>query len=111
MSKEPETIDAVIDADFVAEHVAGIIYNQGKAKIFNVLESQLPCDSTTDNQKMSACKNITVDIIGSIARNAARFIRDTLGDWSQDVIAGGKLSDEDERAALKEYEEIKKVIR
>lgn len=40
--KSEETIKATIDAEWVAEQVAGIIYNQGKAKIFNFPAGKSP---------------------------------------------------------------------
>lgn len=104
-------VKATIDADWLATEVAAIIYNNGKAKIFNVLESQLPQETTTDHQKMRACKDIAVDIIGNIAKKSADFIREILGDWEVEIEAGGEVSDEDAIEAEKEYDEIQRIIR
>lgn len=101
-----ETIKAEIDSVWVATEAAGMVYKQGKAKIFNVLESQL-----NDDQKLLACKRIVTDILTNISRDVGSFIEDTLGDWKQEVEFGGEVSEEDAAEAAREYEEIKEVLR
>jgi hypothetical protein len=110
-----ETVKGIITADILAVDVAGMIYRRGKAKIYNLLESQLGDDhpsesivafgSPYDSPKLKACKRITDDILEQISDLASRLIRDTLGDWTQEVEAGGRLSPEEEKQALKEREE------
>lgn len=97
-------IDGVITAELLAEEIAGFIYNQGKAKIFNLLESQLE-----NGSRLSACKRIAQDIIGQIAKHVAGFIKEMLFDWQADITAYGEFADP-ENAEL-EYEKMKEVLR
>ena len=60
-----------IDAETLAESIAALIYNQGKAKILNLLESQFERGS-----RLNACGLIVQDIIGTIAKDAANMVRD-----------------------------------
>lgn len=101
---------ATINADWLAEQVAGIVYNQSKAKILNVLESQLPINNGSDMQKLRACSEITVDIIGNIARNVSDFLRSVLGDWEQECEFGGELSPKELTEAQREHAEIQSML-
>jgi len=105
-------IETTIDAEFVATNVADIIYNQSKARIFNVLESQLEA-----NHKLLAVKRITEDIIADIAKNASDFIKDILAYREGKVLLGDILDSEEEEKikeveekAKKAYDELQKAI-
>jgi len=98
--------ESVVDAEWLATAVAQTIYSRAKGKIFTVLESQID-----KGQKLEASKHITQDIIAGISKDVANFIKDVLGDWQQEVIAGGECSPEDEKQARKEYDEIQEIIR
>lgn len=100
-----EGIEGVYDAELLAIEVARIIYNNGKAKVFNVLESQF------DGQRLNACRRIVQDIFKSIAKDAADFIKDVLGDWEIEVVGHGEVSEEDEAEARKQYREIEELIK
>ena len=107
-----DTIKATINAEWLATEVAGMIYNNGKAKIFNLLESQInPEINMGQNARLAACKRIAEDNLSNIAKSAADFIRDMLGDWEQEVEAGGEVSEEDAAEALKEYKEVQRILR
>jgi hypothetical protein len=103
-----EKVKATINGEWLAEQVAGIIYNQGKAKIMNLLESQIP---ESEPLRLSACKGIVQDALEVIIYNTTRLIKDTLGDWQQEVEFGGELTLEEELKALKEHNELKKVYK
>ena len=79
----------IINAEWLATEIAGLIYRNGKAKMFNVLESQmnnqLSVGAMGDNPKMRATKRITEDLLETISKQAAQLIRDTLGDWQEEV--------------------------
>lgn len=111
MSEDKCDIKTEVDGKWLAEQVAGMIYNQCKARFFNVLESQLPYETNTDMQKMRACKAVTTDVIGNISSNVACFITDVLGDWKQEMEFGGELTDEEYAEAMKEHKEIQEVLR
>ena len=104
--KRSEGTEGIYDAELLATEVARIIYDQGKAKLCNLLESQLDRDG-----RLNACKRIAQDIIGNIAKDAADFIKDVLGDWGIPVVGHGEVSEEDEAEARKQYREIKKIIK
>ncbi|MCM0759596.1 hypothetical protein M7775_13640 [Sporomusa sphaeroides DSM 2875] len=98
----------IINAEWLATMVAGIIFNQGKAKLFNVLESQLD-----GGPKLHATKRITEDIIAGISQNAADLIRDTLGDWQEEVEVGPEadLTAEEVKELEDEYKQIESIIK
>lgn len=100
-----ETVKGVIDSKVVCIDVADIIYNQGKAKIFNVLESQL------EGQRLLASKRITEDIITHICRDVAKYLGDILGDWQIEVDAGGVLEGQTAIEAQQAFQKVKDVIR
>lgn len=100
-----EAVKGIIDAKIVCVDVADIIYNRGKARIFNVLESQL------DGQKLTATKRITLDIISQICRDVAEYLTDMLGDWQIEVEAGGELEEQAVIEAQQAFQKIKEVIR
>ena len=98
-------VKGIIDAKIVCIDVADIIYNRGKAKIFNVLESQL------EGQKLGASKRIVEDIITQICRDAAEYLSDTLKDWQTEVEAGGVLEEQAAIEAQAAFQKVKDVIR
>ena len=104
--KQCDEIEGIYNAELLATEVAGIIYNQGKAKIWNLLESQLD-----NNSRLHACQHIAKDIIAGMAKDAAGFIKDVLGDWEIPVIGSGEVSPEDEEEARKQYREAEEVIK
>lgn len=107
-----ENLEAIIDGDWVAVNVVDIIYNQGKAKIFNVLESQLSSDDPSQAPRLLACKRIVQDILANISKNAGEFIRDTLGDWEvpTEVESESDISEEDIRQCERDYQKARKIL-
>jgi hypothetical protein len=103
---EQGEVKGVFDTESLANLVGQTIYNQGKAKIFNILEAAMP-----QNNQLAATKRVSQNILSSIAKDVADQLREVLGDWQQEVTAGGEVSPEDEKQARKEYEEIKQIIR
>lgn len=103
---EKETLTGIIDAKMVAIEAGGTIYKQGKAKFFNVLESQIE-----NPQRLKAAKRITEDILTNIARDVSTMIQDILGDWTTEVEAEGLVAGHEAVEAEKEYQEIKGVLR
>lgn len=80
----------IINVEWLATEISGLIYSKGKAKMFNVLESQMETTVSLgamgDTPKMRAVKRITEDLLETISKQAAQLIRDTLGDWEEDVM-------------------------
>lgn len=72
-------IDVKLDALWLADIVAEGIFNQGKAKLFNILESQF------EGQKLEANKRLVKDVLVAICKDSKRLIIDVLGDWVQDA--------------------------
>lgn len=99
-------IEVTIDSDFVAVNVATIIFNQGKAKIFNVLESQIE-----NERRLSAAKRIAQDIISGIAKDASNFILETLDGWQETALTGELLEGEIVGKFKKDHEEVQKAIK
>lgn len=97
-------IKGIVNADVVCIDVADMVYNQGKAKIFNVLESQL------EGQKLYATKRIVEDILTTISRNTASYLKDILGDWETEVEAGGLIDEQTAAEAQLAYQKVKDVI-
>ena len=95
-----ENIKGTIDADWLGTEVAGLIYRQGKAQIFNVLETQF---ENPNDLKLRAAKRLVENILDNIGRDAKRLIVDTLGDWKEEVEI-----EPDSILAGKEFEEAKK---
>jgi len=98
---------AIIDAKWLATEVASIIFNQGKARVFNVLESQLE-----PGPRLGAAKRLTEDVISNIARDSAHLIRDVLGDWQEEVIPGAEVdltSEEVEEIEI-DYQKVERII-
>lgn len=96
----------LINSEVVAIDVAAIIYNQGKGRILNVLESQIE-----DPRRLGACKRITEDILKDIARQTASYIKNVLGDWEEEITAGGILEDDELIAAEQEYKQLEQIIK
>ena len=61
----------VTDDEYIEEQVAKIVYNQGKAKIFNLLESQI-----TEDRKLTSCQKIARDIIKKITEDVLAFVKE-----------------------------------
>lgn len=100
-----EKVKGIINTETVCVDVADIIYNQGKAGMFNVLESQID-----EQNKLYACKRIVENMLKGICRNTTGYLKDILGDWQIEVEAGGILSGKDEKEARESLQEIKGVI-
>lgn len=90
MEKQSE-VKGIIDAQILAELIGQTIYNQGKAQIFNILEAVMLPD-----ERLKATKRLVQNILSSITKDVADELRDILGDWQIEVIAGEKLSLEEE---------------
>ena len=105
-----EEIKATLDAEWLARNVADSVYRQAKARVFNVLESQLSPEMPGEKDRLWACKRLVEDILSDIARSSAALIRHTLGDWTTEVTAGGEVSEEQVQEAIKAYKEVSKVI-
>ena len=105
---EPDGIVVTVDAEWLGQQIAHIIFNQCKAKFFNVLESQLE-----NGSRLMAAKNITADIIRSVSKDAESFIIDVLADWQEKLIAPDEaiLTEDEEAEAIKEYEETKEALK
>ena len=101
-----ETVKGTIDAEWLAVEVAGLVYNSGKANIFNILESIYEDEY---DPRLRANKKLAENIISGISRRSSRLIRDVLGNWKAEVEAGGEVSPEDVAEAKREYEEARKV--
>ena len=100
------TVKGIITTEIVCIDVADIIYNKGKAKLFNILESQL------EGQKLSATKRITEDVVSELCRDAASYLKDMLGDdWKMEVEAGGILEEQKAIEAQHAFQKVKEVIR
>ena len=105
-----EEIKATLDAEWLARNVADSVYRQGKARVFNVLESQLSPDVLEERHRLMACRRLVEDILSDITRDVAGLIRHTLGDWTTEATGGGEVNADDVQEAIKGFEEIIKVI-
>lgn len=97
----------IIDANWLATEVASIIFNRGKAKIFNVLESQLE-----SGERLNAAKRLTEDIISHIAKNSADMIRNVLGDWQEEITLEPEadLTPEELEEIKSNYDKVEQII-
>lgn len=97
-------------AEQLSLDVAGIIYRQGKAQIFNVLESQF---QDQVDLRLKAVKRLTENILANIGKDVSKYISDVLGDWKQEVLVSAEdtLTDQELEEAKKEHEEQKKLFR
>jgi len=102
-----ETVKGIIDAEWLAVEVAGLIYNSGKANIFNILESIYEDEY---DPRLRANKKLAENIISGIGKRASELIRDALGDWKVEVEVGGEVSPGDAAEAKREYNEARNVI-
>ena len=97
-----------------ALQASGIVYNQGKAKIFNVLEAIMSSNMPGEKDKLYAAKRLVEDIISNIAKDVKTFIVDMLGEgWQQPVYFDPEdaLTGEGEKAAQQEFDEVEEVLR
>lgn len=56
--------------------LAKLVYSQLKAKVFNVLESQIENDT-----RLSAAKRVTEDIITNVTKDMENYIKDNADSW------------------------------
>ena len=105
MSKE--IVKGFIDAEWLAVEVTSSIYNKGKAHIFNVLESIY---ADAGDPRLRANKKLVESILNGICNTVTDLIVDVLGDWNQEVEAGGEVSPEDAAEAMREHNEARNVI-
>lgn len=108
MSKEDKPNEiGYLTTKTVAVDIGGMIYNQGKAKIFNVLESQID-----EPRRLRACKRIVEDILTKIARDASQYLIDILGDWEAEVEydPDAQLPENEAAEAEKEHQKIKEIL-
>jgi len=99
-------IETTINAEWLAEQTSQLVYRQCKGKLFAVLESQIESP-----QKLKASKQIAQDIITGISKDTASLIKDTLGDWEQEVIVGGELTPKEETEARKEHKGFEQAMK
>ena len=105
-----EEIKATLDAEWLARNVADSVYRQAKARVFNVLESQLSPEVPGERDRLHACKRLVEDILSDITRDVAGLIRHTLGDWTTEATGGGEVNADDVQEAIKGFEEVTKII-
>ena len=105
-----EEIKVTLNAEWLAQNVADLVYRQGKARVFNVLESQLSPEVPEERHRLMACRRLVEDILSDITRDVAALIRHTLEGWTTEVTAGGEVSADDVQEAVKGFEEVIKVI-
>ncbi|MDR3560490.1 MAG: hypothetical protein P4N59_03465 [Negativicutes bacterium] len=98
---------AKINAEWLSGEVGGMIYNQGKAKVMNVVETLIPLGT----DKHRGYSRLVEDIMDTIGKNAVRLIKDTLGNWEQEVELGKELTGEELAAAKAEYAEVDNVLK
>ena len=110
--------EGFMTAEQFALQVAGIVYNQSKAKIFNLLESQLAESATVfipeDSPRLKAVKRIAQDVIKDVAKDVKEFIIDFLGeDWKQPILFDPEdaLTGEGEKAAQQEFDEVEEALK
>ena len=117
---EPDGEIAIVDAEWLGEQVSHMVFNQCKAKIFNLLESQLGMEEPysdamypKESQRLRATKRMAQDIISGIAKDAKEFIVDMLADWEEKLIISDEaiLTEDEEAEAIKEYEETKEALK
>ena len=78
MSEEKDVKTTMTAGDFAAE-IAGVIYDNGKAKIWNLLETIMP-PSTQQN----AAKMIAMDTVKGISRDVHDLVIRVLGEeWTK----------------------------
>jgi len=89
--------------------VARILYTQGKAQIFNVLESLF---ENQRDARLVAVKKITENILGHIGGRLNRYIQAELGDWKKEVPLepGNILLSQDAEDANKKHDENERLF-
>ncbi len=122
-SHETKLEEGYMTAEQFAVQAAGIVFNQGKAKIFNLLESQLGFDhhievrlgqDMPESHRLKATKRMAQDIISGVAKDVKQFIIDFLGpDWKQEVLydPNDTLTGNEEEETKKEFEELEKTLK
>ena len=106
--------EGFMTAEQFALQVASIVYDKGKAKTFNVLESILPQADGAGVRKLEAFKRITEDIVSNIAKDMKKFIIDVLGnDWRQPIYfdPDDALSGKEAKEAEEEFDELEEALR
>lgn len=106
MCEKQSEVKGVITADILANEVASIIYCQGKAKVCNLLEAQLSPD-----YRLNAAKRILEDMLTQITKDVAHYIINIVGDIEIPIVGGGTMTEEEEKEAQKQYNEIEDIIR
>ena len=101
-----EIVKGTIDAEWLALELTGLIYNSGKANIFNVLECMY---EDRHDPRLAANKRLVSSILDGICKKSSKLIADVLEDWEVEVEMGGEVSSEDAAEAKREYEEARKV--
>jgi hypothetical protein len=93
----------------LTEHVAGIIYAQGKAKFLNILETQF---ENVHDPRLRACKRMVEDALEVVIHNVTGFIKDTLGDWKTEVEVAAEcdLAPEELEEAKKEWAPVSEIM-
>ena len=105
-----EEIKVTLNAEWLAQNVADLVYRQGKARVFNVLESQLSPEMPEERHRLMACRRLVEDILSDITRDVAALIRRALDDWTTEATAGGEVNADDVQEAIKGFEEVTKII-
>lgn len=95
--KAETIVGGYYDAGLLSVEVTGIVYNQGKGRLFTFLESQF------EGQRLSACKKIVEEILSDVSRNAGNLVRDMLGEWRIEVEACGEVTQEEAEKALDQH--------
>ena len=103
-----EEIKVTLNAEWLAQNVADLVYRQGKARMFNVLESQLSPEVPEERHRLMACKRLVEDILSDITRDVAALIRHTLDDWATEATAGGEVDADD---VPEGFEEVIDLVR
>ena len=101
-----ETVKGTIDAEWLALELTGLIYNSGKANIFNVLECMY---EDNHDPRLAANKRLVSSILDGICKKSSKLIADVLEDWEAEVEMGDEVSPEDAAEAKREHEEARKV--
>lgn len=99
-----DVIVETIDAEWLADVVGQGIYNTGKAKLFNILESQF------EGQKLEAMKHLVKDVIVELSKNARETIIDILEEWESKIEIDLDAIEDGEGLAA-DYQEYEEAVR
>lgn len=101
-----DVIKAKINGQWLGGEVARTIYCRGKAKLLNIVESL-----GLEPKRETAVKRMVENVLDEITQNASDFVMMTLEGWEQEVEFGGEPTAEEKAEALKEYEEVQKILK